>query len=160
MTGSAPSTPAGVPAAPELLLVEDDSGDIELAVHALRRAALDLRITVARDGPSALALLEGRDRPAGSPPPSLMLLDLKLPGMHGLAVLEAAKSNPRTRSVPIVVLSTALDPRQIARAYELGANGCIGKPADFTELADLLGRTVGFWLGANRTAGYGAGTPA
>jgi two-component system response regulator len=141
--------------APELLLVEDDAGDIELAVHALRRAALDIRVTVARDGPAALALLDGRDRPADSPPPCLMLLDLKLPGMHGLAVLEAAKANPRTRPIPIVVLSAALDPEELARAYELGANGCIRKPADFAALAEVLGRTAAFWLGANRTAGYG-----
>ena len=151
--------PTGLPPvpaeAPELLLVEDDSGDIELAVHALRRAALELRVTVARDGPSALALLAGRDRRAGTPPPCLVLLDLKLPGMHGFAVLAAARRDPRTRPIPIVVVSAALDPADIARAYQLGANGCIEKPADFAALVEILGRTAAFWAGANRTAGYG-----
>ena len=155
---TAPSAPPPDPAeAPELLLVEDDAGDIELAVHALRRAALDLRITVARDGPSALALLDGRGRDAAVPPPRLVLLDLKLPGMHGLAVLQAAKGDPRTRPIPIVVLSAGLDPAEIARAYELGANACIEKPAEFAALAEILGRTAAFWLGANRTVGYGPG---
>ena len=153
--GALPPEPAE---APELLLVEDDAGDIELAVHALRRAALDLRVTVARDGPSALALLDGRGREDGAPPPRLVLLDLKLPGMHGLSVLEAAKRDPRTRPIPIVVLSAGLDPVEIARAYELGANACIEKPADFATLAELLGRTAAFWLGANRTVGYRPGS--
>ena len=152
--------PRGSAEAPELLLVEDDAGDIELAVHALRRAALDLRLTVARDGPSALALLAGRDRQADAPPPCVVLLDLKLPGMHGLAVLEAAKRDPRTRRIPIVVLSAGLDPAEIARAYDLGANACIEKPADFSVLADVLGRTAAFWLGANRAVGYGPGADA
>lgn len=133
----------------DILLVEDSPDDVELTLHALRREKLANNIHVARDGEEALQFLfcngehEARsfDRP-----PRLVLLDLKIPKVDGLEVLRRLKADPRTRTIPVVILTSSKEERDLAAVYGLGANSYIQKPVDFNQFRDVI-RKVGFyWL--------------
>lgn len=133
----------------EILLVEDDPQDMELALRALKKANISQSIKVARDGAEALEFIfsEGRyvarrtDRP-----PKVVLLDLKLPKLTGLEVLKRVKSDPRTRSIPVVVLTSSKEQKDIVESYQLGANSYIVKPVNFEEFFQAVRELGLYWL--------------
>ncbi len=137
----------------EILLVEDNPDDVELALCALRRENLANHIEVARDGEEALDFLFCRGRYAHRSfdhPPRLVLLDLKLPKVDGLEVLEQMKADPRTRAIPAVILTSSKEERDLMRGYQLGVNSYIVKPVDFHQFRQTLKQTGLFWLVLNR----------
>jgi two-component system response regulator len=138
----------------DILLVEDNPSDIELTLHTFRRINFASAIHVAHDGAEALEFIFCTGRYAQRSlrnVPRLILLDLKLPLMDGLEVLQQVKSDPRTRFIPIVVLSSSREERDISACYQAGVNSYITKPVDFEqfrEIARILGR---YWLLMNRS---------
>lgn len=137
----------------DLLLVEDNPRDVELTLHAFERFKLANSIHVARDGAEALDFLfaEGAhaDRTSAANP-RVVLLDLKLPKVDGIEVLRAIRENPRTRTLPVVVLTSSREERDIVEAYRLGVNSYIVKPLDFDQFAEAT-RTLGmYWLVLNQ----------
>jgi CheY-like chemotaxis protein len=143
----------------DILLVEADPLEVELLLHPLTELAPAERIGVARDGEEALDYLLGRNafrHRLGAPQPLLVLLGLKLPRIDGVEVLRTLRASPRTATVPVVVLSSSDDPRQLGQCYQAGANSCILKPVEFLEFAEAV-RAVGrYWLRLNRAAPSGA----
>ena len=133
-----------------ILLVEDNDDDIELTVRALRRNRLVNRIDVVRDGAEALDYLFRRGRYAGrEEDPQLVLLDLKLPKVGGLEVLERLRSDPRTHRLPVVVLTSSNVESDLARSYDLGANSYIRKPVDFQQFVAAVNQLGLYWLVLN-----------
>lgn len=136
----------------EILIVEDNPDDLELTLYALREHNVANRLHVARDGAEALDFLfaegafSGRDMTAQ---PVVILLDLKLPKVSGLEVLERVKADPRTATIPVVVLTSSREQPDIARAYELGANSYIVKPVDFEQFTDSIRELGLYWLVLN-----------
>jgi len=128
------------------MLVEDNVDDIELFKLALTLSNLDSDIVVARDGPDALALLIGRDN---GPLPDVILLDLKLPRLNGLDVLRAIKGNPRTRAIPVVILTTSGERSDLETAYEIGCNSYLRKPVDFSQFNEMVRDVHRYWLALN-----------
>jgi two-component system response regulator len=121
-----------------ILLVEDQAGDVELAVRAARKSNPHNEVVVARDGVEALDYLLGTGRYAGQEPktaPDLILLDLKLPRIDGLAVLRRLRAEERTRHIPIVVLTGTREERAVVSSHDLGANRFIVKPVDVAKFA-------------------------
>lgn len=139
----------------EILLVEDNPDDVELAVHALRREQLANDITVARDGEEALDFVFCRgphaDRRFHSPP-RLILLDLKLPKVEGLEVLRAIKSDPRSKAIPVVVMTSSGEERDLVDSYKLGVNAYVQKPVDFEQFRTVVKELGLFWLVINKPA--------
>jgi two-component system response regulator len=139
---------------PDILLVEDNPLEIELTIGPLRELDPGNRIEVARDGEEALDFLFGRGafrHRTGAPPPRLILLDLKLPRVDGLEVLRALRANTRTSMAPVVVLTSADEPRELAQSYQLGANSCVQKPVRPDELRSTLQAIGRYWLGLNQS---------
>jgi two-component system, response regulator len=137
----------------DILLVEDNPLEIELTIGPLRELDPGSRIEVARDGEEALDFLFGRGvfrHRTGSLPPRLILLDLKLPRVDGLEVLRALRANTRTSMAPVVVLTSADEPRELAQSYQLGANSCVQKPVRPDELRSTLQAIGRYWLGLNQ----------
>ncbi|MEX2030436.1 MAG: response regulator [Anaerolineales bacterium] len=133
----------------EILLVEDNPNDVELALHALRKAHLTNSIHVARDGAEAMEFLNGPTVAAGAFP-KVILLDLKLPKVDGLEVLRRIKSNDRTRLIPVVVMTSSKEERDIVESYKLGVNSYIVKPVDFEQFSEAV-RSIGlYWLLLNQ----------
>jgi two-component system, response regulator len=137
----------------EILLVEDNGQDIELALYALRREKLANHIEVARDGEEALDFLfcRGRfaDRNMGEQP-RLVLLDLKLPKVDGLEVLRQVKGDPRTKAIPIVIMTSSREERDMVNGYKLGVNAYIQKPVDFDEFRRMVNQIGLFWMVVNQ----------
>lgn len=133
----------------EILLVEDNSSDALLTTHALEKCELANRIHLARDGEEALDFLFGRgsfaDRGLDAVP-QLVLLDLKLPKVDGIQVLRELKADLRTRSIPVVVLSTSKEERDLVQTYELGVNSYIQKPVNFSEFQEVVRQLGMYWL--------------
>ena len=133
----------------EILLVEDSPHDVELTLHALRRSNVTNHIEVARDGAEALEFIfatgahADRDINNG---PKVILLDLKLPKVDGLEVLRRIKSDQRTKNLPVVVLTSSRESRDVADAYALGVNSYIVKPVDFEQFADAVRELGLYWL--------------
>jgi two-component system response regulator len=134
----------------DILLVEDNADDIELAVHALREEKLANAITIARDGEEALDLVFRQGHDPAFEPPRLILLDLKLPKVDGLDVLRALKSNPRTKAIPIVVMTSSKEERDLVESYKLGVNAYVQKPVGFEEFRTIVKELGLFWLVINQ----------
>lgn len=138
----------------EILLVEDNPGDVELTLHALRKGKLANHIEVARDGEEALNFLFCRgahSQRSFDRPPKLVLLDLKLPKVDGLEVLRELKNDPRTKPIPVVILTASREERDIVTGYNLGVNAYIQKPVDFGQFNKAV-ETLGlFWLVVNQS---------
>src|SRR5690242_20998184 len=118
----------------DILLVEDNKDDVELTLHALRRENLANHIFVARDGEEALDFIFRTGPFAGGnmdQSPKLVLLDLKLPKVDGMEVLRRLKADERTRRIPVVILTSSKEERDLIRGYNLGVNSYIQKPVDF-----------------------------
>jgi len=131
----------------EILLVEDSPADVELAVRALKKHNLANQLYVARDGAEALDFLFG---PEARPVPKMVLLDLKLPKIDGLEVLRRIKSDPGTRRVPVVVMTSSREERDIVESYELGVNSYIVKPVDFDQFVRAVAELGMYWLVLNQ----------
>jgi two-component system response regulator len=130
-----------------ILLVEDNSSDEELTLFALRAENLTNRIIVAHDGAEALDMLFHTGAYDGmADTPQLILLDLKLPKVDGLEVLRQIKSDPRTRSIPVVVLTSSTEERDIVQSYKLGVNSYICKPVDFSQFSSAVRQLGLYWL--------------
>lgn len=137
----------------EILLVEDNPDDAELTMRALRKANVGNRIVWLRNGALALDFLFARGGYAGRSvldTPRLVLLDLKLPKVGGLEVLQQIKGDPRTRNVPVVVLSSSTQDRDILRTYDLGVNSYVSKPVQFEEFARVVTQLGLYWLLINK----------
>jgi len=137
-----------------ILLVEDDPQDVELTLRALRSENVRSPIEVVRDGEEALDYLFCRGLYAArSPdqPPTLVLVDLKLPKISGLQVIDAMKSNAAFKSIPVIVLSSSGEPRDIAESYRLGVNSYVQKPVDIMEFRKSIRALAQYWLEVNRS---------
>ncbi len=141
------------PTAVELLLVEDDPKDLELALRSLRKANLANRIHIARDGAEALDYIfcEGPHSARRiTDAPRLILLDLKLPKIDGLDVLKRIKADPRTKTIPVVVLTSSKEQSDVIASYQLGVNSYIVKPVNFEQFSQSVRELGLFWLILNQ----------
>ena len=137
----------------ELLLVEDNPSDVELTLHALKKHNFANRIKVLRDGAEALDFIFGT--PAQTPHhsynlPKLILLDLKLPKVNGLEVLGKIKSDPVTKTIPIVILTSSREEQDLLTCYQLGVNSYIVKPVDFVQFTEAVRQLGLYWLLLNQ----------
>ena len=141
------------PNAVEILLVEDSAEDLELTLRALKKARLANHIQVARDGAEALEFLFREGPFVGRAPggePKVILLDLKLPKIDGLEVLQRIKADPHTRSIPVVVLTSSQEQQDVVKSYQLGVNSYIVKPVDFEGFAAAVQELGMYWLLLNQ----------
>lgn len=130
----------------EILLIEDNLNDAELSLYALKKFKIANHIHHARDGAEALEYIFG----TGTIPPRLILLDLKLPKVDGLEVLRKIKTSENTRTIPVVILTSSREERDIVESYNLGVNSYIVKPIDFEQFTSAV-RDVGlYWLILNQ----------
>ena len=137
----------------EILLVEDNPNDVRLTLHALAQHQIAHRVDVVRDGAEALDFLfctGAHAQRQGSPAPLVILLDLKLPLVDGVEVLRQVKADPRTQMIPVVVLTTSAEQRDIDASYRLGANSYIVKPVDFDTFTEVMRQVGAYWLGINQ----------
>jgi len=137
----------------EILIVEDNQQDLDLALRALRKAKLANRIEVARDGAEALDFLFGEGIHSGrdiTNAPKVILLDLKLPKIDGLEVLQRIKRDPRTRSIPVVVLTSSKEQNDVVESYDLGVNSYIVKPVNFEQFSEAVQNLGMYWLLLNQ----------
>ncbi|MET0186952.1 MAG: response regulator [Achromobacter sp.] len=144
-----------------ILLVEDNSNDIELTLAALKQCNIANEVTVVRDGAEALDYVYRRGthakRPAGDP--AVILLDLKLPKVDGLEVLEKLKTDPEQRQIPIVMLTSSREERDLVRSYQFGVNSFVVKPVEFTEFFEAIQSLGMFWAILNQVPSRGPVQP-
>lgn len=138
----------------EILLVEDNPNDVELALLALRRNKISNHIHIARDGEEALNFIFRKgtfaDRNLNNNP-KLILLDLKLPKIDGLEVLQTIKSDPQTRKIPVVILTSSCEECDMVDSYQLGVNSYIVKPVDFEQFTEAVRQLGLYWLVLNQS---------
>jgi two-component system response regulator len=136
-----------------ILLVEDNPDDVDLTLRAFRKAGVSRRLEVVADGVEALDYLFAQgahaDR-AGQPPPVLVLLDLKLPRLDGHEVLRRIREDPRTRLLPVVILTSSLEESDLVRSYGSGCNSYVRKPVSYTEFVEAVRQLGLYWLVLNR----------
>ena len=130
-----------------ILLVEDNPMDVDLTIRAFAKRKIVNPIEVARDGEEALAYLPRWE--AGEPLPAVILLDLKLPKVSGLEVLRYLKAHPQFRPIPVVVLTSSAEDRDIQTAYDLGTNSYIVKPVDFEKFLEVAAHIELYWTVLN-----------
>jgi two-component system response regulator len=137
----------------DILLVDDSQDDIDLTLHALRAENLANRVFVAHDGEEALDFLfcsgPHADR-SFDHPPKLVLLDLKMPKVDGMQVLRQVKSDSRTRTIPVVLMTSSREERDMVSGYDLGVNSYLQKPVDFDEFRKMVKLLGLYWLVTNR----------
>ncbi len=137
----------------EILLVEDNPNDVELTLHALRKNHISNRIHVVRDGAEALEFTFCTGAYAArniQETPKVILLDLKLPKVDGLEVLQRIKADPRIRATPVVVLTSSREERDVVESYRLGVNSYIVKPVDFKKFTEAVQQMGLYWLLLNQ----------
>ncbi len=137
----------------EILLVEDNPDDLELTLHALKRNHLANRIQVARDGAEALEVIFGAAPEAlvnAPQKPKVILLDLKLPKVDGLEILRRLKTDPRTQTIPVVMLTSSREERDIVESYQLGVNSYLVKPVDFEQFTRAVQQLDFYWVLLNQ----------
>jgi len=132
-----------------LLLVEDNEGDEALTLRALKKHNIPNPIVVAHDGAEALVTLFAAGGHFEHELPRLVLLDLNLPKIGGLEVLTSIRAHARTRCLPVVILTSSAEERDIERGYELGANSYVVKPVDFVQFSDVVRQVGTYWLSLN-----------
>ena len=130
----------------EILLVEDNPGDVRLTIEALQEGKVLNRLTVARDGEEAMAALRREGRFANAGRPDIILLDLNLPKKDGREVLEEIKKDPNLMVIPIVVLTTSQDEQDVLKSYKLHANCYITKPVDLPQFLAVVKAIEDFWF--------------
>jgi len=141
------------PQAVDILLVEDNPQDAELTIRALKKRNLANQLHLVEDGAEALDFIFCRgayERREMTSPPKVILLDLKLPKVSGLEVLKAFKTDERTRSIPVVIVTSSREDPDIQTAYALGANSYVVKPVDFDAFVDAMSRLGFYWLLLNQ----------
>ena len=137
---------------PLILLVEDNLDDEDLARLAIESSGVSCQVQVARDGAEVLNILLGppeRQTKGSNVPPSLVLLDLKMPKVSGLEVLQRLRSDPRTKHLPVVVLTSSSERHDLADAYKFGASGFVRKPIDLEDFNRAMSNICAFWLQSN-----------
>jgi len=137
----------------EILLVEDNPNDAELAIRALRKQNLGNNLIHVEDGAEALDFIYGTGKYSSRNPnniPKVILLDLKLPKVGGIEVLQKIKNDPRTKPIPVVVLTSSAEDPDIKRCYELGANSYIVKPVQFDNFAKTIANIGLYWVVVNK----------
>ncbi len=141
----------------EILLVEDNPTDAELTMRALRKKNLANNLVWVKDGAEALDFLycSGAYKERLNGTPKLVLLDLKLPRVDGIEVLRKMKSDPATRSVPVVMLTSSQEERDIVESYKLGVNSYIVKPVDFDKFLDMVSQVGLYWSLVNKVPNTG-----
>lgn len=142
------------PAEMEILLVEDNPKDLELTLHALRKENLNNCVEVARDGEEALDFLFCRgthSKRSFESPPKLIILDLKLPKVTGLEVLRAIKNDARTRAIPVAILTSSNEERDLVDGYKMGVNSYLRKPVDFDQFREIVKQLGLYWLAVNQS---------
>jgi CheY-like chemotaxis protein len=144
----------------EILLAEDSEADAEMTIRALRRSNLANRLVWVKDGVEALDFIFRRgayaSRPVGAP--KLVLLDLKMPKVDGIEVLRQIKSNEDTKAIPVVMLTSSAEERDIVASYSLGVNSYVVKPVDFAKFVDEVVKAGCYWVLVNRLPGATLGT--
>ena len=137
----------------EILIVEDTPQDLELTMRALRKANVTNRIQVARDGAEAIEFIFGEGVHAGrkiEDAPKVILLDLKLPKIDGIEVLRRIKGDPRTKTIPVVVLTSSREQKDVVESYRLGVNSYIVKPVNFERFVSAVQELGMYWLLLNQ----------
>lgn len=140
--------------ATDILLVEDNPNDAELALYALRKYNISRRVDVVRDGAEALEYVFATGNYASrmvDETPRVIFLDLKLPKVNGLEVLHRIKSDPRTQTVPVVILTSSHEESDILKSYQLGVNSYIVKPIDFEQFTEAMRQLGIYWLFHNQS---------
>jgi two-component system, chemotaxis family, response regulator Rcp1 len=130
----------------EILLVEDNPGDVRLTLEALKESKVHNNISVVKDGEEALAFLRQQDRFTNSPRPDIVLLDLNLPKLNGVEVLTEIKNDPNLKRIPVVILTTSKDEEDILKTYNYHANCYVTKPVDFDKFLLVVKSIEDFWL--------------
>jgi CheY-like chemotaxis protein len=130
----------------EILLVEDNPGDVRLTVEALRDNKVRNNMIVAQDGAEAMAILRREGQYADSPRPDLILLDLNLPKIDGREVLRRIKDDQKLRVIPVVILTSSTDEQDVLKAYGLHANCYVAKPIELQQFMEVVRSIEGFWL--------------
>ncbi len=134
-----------------ILLIEDNPDDVELTRHSLKRNNVECELVVIRDGEGALDYIVFDDERTNVMP-DLILLDLKLPKINGLEVLKHLRRNEDTKLIPVVILSTSGEERDVIESYNLGANSYIKKPIDFGKFCEVIKLLGEYWLQINQHA--------
>ena len=135
-----------------ILIVEDNPSDLKLMQRALKKSNLQNELATAVDGEEALSYLFGEDGGTHPPPlPVLVLLDLKLPKIDGLEVLEQIRQHERTQMLPVVILTSSKEQEDIIKSYKLGVNSYIRKPVDFNQFVDAVQQLGLYWLVLNES---------
>ncbi len=137
----------------EILLVEDSEDDSTFIVNAMAKGKIDARLQIARDGVEALSSIFGEGNDGDGPPvacPKLIILDLNLPRVNGLEVLRQLKGNPQTSSIPVVVLSSSGQKRDVEESYRLGVNSFLVKPMNLDEFGETVRLLCHYWVKLNQ----------
>lgn len=135
----------------EILLVEDSRADAEMTLRTLKKKGIANNVEWVRDGVEALEYLfrEGQYADRGNGHPKMVLLDLKMPRMDGLQVLERMKADPRTRTIPVVMMTSSREEGDLVESYQRGVNSFVVKPVDFAEFAETVAQVGMYWMIAN-----------
>jgi two-component system response regulator len=145
----------------EILLAEDSEADAEMTIRALRRKNLANHLVWVKDGAEALDFIFRRGAYASRPPgaPKLVLLDLKMPKVDGIEVLRQVKADEQTRTIPVVMLTSSAEERDMIASYSLGANSYVVKPVDFAKFVEEVAAAGCYWMLVNRLPGSVTGWP-
>jgi two-component system, response regulator len=136
----------------EILLVEDNPNDAELAIRSLKKQNLANNLVWLKDGEEALDFLfqKGKYSSGGNNIPRIMLLDLRLPKIDGLEVLKEIKSNAKTKHMPVIILTSSKEDRDMVASYKLGVNSFVSKPVEFDKFAKIVSALGFYWLVVNK----------